>query len=37
MINVQRAAGEFVFNESADVQDEFINRLEDYYEKNTNN
>ena len=37
MINVQRAAGEFVFNESAEVQDEFINRLEDYYEKNTNN
>jgi outer membrane protein TolC/ABC-type uncharacterized transport system substrate-binding protein len=37
MINVQRAAGEFVFNAPAEVQDEFINRLEDYYEKNTNN
>ncbi len=36
MMNVQRAAGEFVFNASAEVQDEFINRLEDYYEKNTN-
>jgi len=36
MINVQRAAGEFVFNAPAEVQDEFINRLEDYYEKNTN-
>ena len=36
MMNVQRAAGEFIFNAPAEVQDEFINRLEDYYEKNTN-
>ncbi|MFC2094422.1 TolC family protein, partial [Bacteroidota bacterium] len=37
LMNVQRAIGEFIYTYSVDDQDEFIQRLNDYYENNSNN
>ena len=37
LMDVQRAIGEFIYTYSVDDQDEFIQRLNDYYENNSNN
>jgi outer membrane protein TolC/ABC-type uncharacterized transport system substrate-binding protein len=37
MMNVQRAIGEFIYTHSVEEQDDFIQRLNDYYENNSNN
>jgi outer membrane protein TolC/ABC-type uncharacterized transport system substrate-binding protein len=37
LMDVQRAIGEFIYTYSVDDQDEFMQRLNDYYENNSNN
>jgi len=37
LMNVQRAIGEFIYTYSVAEQDEYIKRLNDYYENNSNN
>jgi outer membrane protein TolC/ABC-type uncharacterized transport system substrate-binding protein len=37
LMNVQRAIGEFIYTYSIEEQDDFIQRLKDYYENNSNN
>jgi outer membrane protein TolC len=37
MMNVQRAIGEFIYTYSVEDQDDFMIRLNDYYENNSNN
>jgi outer membrane protein TolC len=37
MMNVQRAIGEFIYTYSVEDQDDFMKRLNDYYENNSNN
>jgi outer membrane protein TolC len=37
IMNVQRAIGEFIYTYSVEDQDDFMKRLNDYYENNSNN